>query len=70
MLRHPYFSWLLLLLSPMVGFAREVPDMDSPAFTTVPELSTGFDRLYQQRFAEARETGLSRVPYVPGLRNS
>lgn len=55
MLRHSYFFGLLLLLSPMVGFAREVPDVDSPAFTTVPELSTGFDLLYQQRFAEARE---------------
>jgi hypothetical protein len=40
----------------MVGFAREVPDVDSPAFATVPELSTGFDLLYAQRFAEARET--------------
>jgi hypothetical protein len=30
--------------------------MDTPAFTSVPELSTGFDLLYQQRFAEARET--------------
>ena len=29
---------------------------DSPAFATVPELSTGFDLLYELRFAEARET--------------
>jgi hypothetical protein len=56
MLRHSYFLALLLLLSPMVGFAREVPDMNSPAFTTVPELSAGFDLLYEQRFVEARET--------------
>ena len=54
MLRYPYFSALLLLLSPMVGFAREVP-MDSPTLTAVPELSTGFDLLYEQRFTEARE---------------
>ena len=40
----------------MAGIAREVSDVDSPAFTTVPELSTGFDLLYEQRFAEARET--------------
>src|SRR5580692_1293899 len=53
--RNSYFLVLLLLLSPMVGFAREVPDVDSPAFTSVPELSHGFDLLYQQRFAEARE---------------
>ncbi|HET8923526.1 MAG TPA: hypothetical protein VFN26_11085 [Candidatus Acidoferrum sp.] len=56
MLRHSSFLALLLLLSPMAGFAREVPDLDSLAFTTVPELSTGFDLLYEQRFAEARET--------------
>jgi hypothetical protein len=56
MLRHSYFLALVLLLSPMTGSAREVPHMDSPAFTSVPELSTGFDLLYQQRFAEARET--------------
>ena len=55
MLRHSYFLALLLLLSPMVGAAREVQDVGSPAFTTVPELSTGFDLLYEQRFAEARE---------------
>jgi hypothetical protein len=40
----------------MVGFAREVLDRDSPAFTTEPELSTGFDLLYEQRFTQARET--------------
>ena len=56
MLRHSYFLAILLLLSPMVGWARAVADVDSPAFTTVPELSTGFDLLYEQRFAEARET--------------
>lgn len=40
----------------MAGFAREVPALDSPAFTNVPELSAGFDLLYEQRFGEARET--------------
>jgi hypothetical protein len=55
MLRHCYFLALLLLLSPVIGLAREAPDTDSPAFTTVPELSAGFDLLYQQKFAEARE---------------
>ncbi len=55
MFRHSYFLALLLLLSPVIGFAREAPDADSPAaFTTVPELSAGFDLLYQQKFAEAR----------------
>jgi hypothetical protein len=47
---------LLLLLSPAVGFARGVPNGDSPAFTTVPELSAGFDLLYGQKFDEARQT--------------
>jgi hypothetical protein len=54
-LRYFYFLALLLLLSPVVVFARETPGVESPAFTTVPELSAGFDLLYQQRFAEARK---------------
>jgi hypothetical protein len=54
-LHRSYFLALLLLLSPMVDFARESPGVESPAFTTVPELSAGFDLLYKQRFAEARE---------------
>jgi hypothetical protein len=52
-LRHPHFL-ALLLLSPIFDFARETPG-ESPAFTTVPELRAGFDLLYEQRFAEARE---------------
>jgi hypothetical protein len=55
MLRRFYFVALLLLLCPIVGFARELPSAKSPAFTTVPELSAGFDLLYEQRFVEARE---------------
>jgi hypothetical protein len=54
-LRPSYFLALLLLLIPVVEFARETPGVESPAFTTVPELSAGFDLLYRQRFAEARE---------------
>jgi hypothetical protein len=53
--RHFYFLGLLVLLSPTVDFARETRGVESPAFTTVPELSAGFDLLYRQRFAEARE---------------
>jgi hypothetical protein len=55
-LRHSYFLALLLLLITVVDFAREAPGVESPGFTTVPELSAGFDLLYRQRFAEARET--------------
>jgi hypothetical protein len=54
-LRYFYFLALLLLVSPVVVFARETPGVESPAFTTIPELSAGFDLLYQQRFAEARK---------------
>jgi tetratricopeptide (TPR) repeat protein len=53
---HSYFLTLSLLLSPVVvNVAQDAPGVGSPAFTTVPELSAGFDLLYRQRFAEARE---------------
>jgi hypothetical protein len=67
MARRFYFLALLLLLTPLVASARE-PASDSPAFTTVPELSGGFDLLYQQRFADAREvfsSWKSRNPEEP-----
>jgi hypothetical protein len=55
MLRRPRSLALLLPLSPVIGCGREAPDAGAPAFTTVPELSAGFDLLYQQKFAEACE---------------
>src|SRR5215469_17007421 len=55
MLRCCKFLTLLLLVSPAAGFARGVPNGDSPAFTPVPELSAGFELLYEQKFAEARQ---------------
>ena len=55
MLRCLSFLTLLLLLSPVISFGRGVPDRDSPAFTTVHELTAGFDLLYEQKFAEARQ---------------
>ena len=55
MLRLSKFFILMLLLSPAMGFAAEVPSGDAPAFTAVPELSAGFDLLYEQKFAEARQ---------------
>lgn len=66
MLRRSYFLALLLLLSPMVNFARETPELASPAFTTVPELSGGFDLLYEQRFDDAREIFTSWESRNPG----
>jgi hypothetical protein len=53
-LRHSYFITLILLFSATVAVAREAPGSNSPAFTSVPELSAGFDLLYEQRFAQAR----------------
>jgi hypothetical protein len=38
-----------------LGFATKTPPSPSPAFTTVPELSAGFDLLYQQKFVDARK---------------
>jgi hypothetical protein len=55
MLRFSKFFILMLLLSPAMGFAAEVPSGDAPAFTAVPELNAGFDLLYEQKFAEARQ---------------
>jgi hypothetical protein len=53
---HSYFLALLLLLTPVAAFAGNTPDLGSPSLTTVPELSAGFDLLYQQKFGEARDT--------------
>ena len=55
MLRCSHFLTLLLILSPAIGFAGGTPDVHSPAFTAVPELTAGFDLLYEQKFAEARQ---------------
>src|SRR6266404_1407934 len=66
MLNHSYFLALALLLSQIVGFAREAPDIDSPAFTTVPELSAGFDLLYKQKFDEARQAFVNWESRNPG----
>jgi hypothetical protein len=55
MLRCSKFLTLVLLMSPAIGFGRGVPNGDAPAFTPVPELSAGFDLLYEQKFAEARQ---------------
>src|SRR3974377_34848 len=54
MLRCCNFLTVLLLLSPAISVGRR-PSGDSPAFTAVPELSAGFDLLYEQKFAEARQ---------------
>ena len=64
-MRHSYFLALLLLFNPTLGFARETP-VESPVFTTAPELSAGFDLLYEQRFAEARSAFASWESSNPG----
>lgn len=65
-MRHSYFFPLLLLFSPSVDFARETPDTQSPVFTAAPELSAGFDLLYEQRFPEARSAFASWESRNPG----
>ena len=46
---------IFLILSPSCALAREQSKAaDSPAFTTVPELRSAFDLLYNQKFDEAR----------------
>jgi hypothetical protein len=55
MLRYSRLLAPLLLLSPMGCSAQAVPDVDSPAFATVPELSTGFDLLYELRFGRSTQ---------------
>jgi len=50
-------------LGPVIGFAGETPD-HSPAFTAVPDLTAGFDFLYEQKFAETREVFASWDPAI------
>src|SRR5690242_11794743 len=50
-----YCVAILLLFSAAVCHARARADVASPAFTNVPELVSGFQSLYLQNFAEARE---------------
>jgi hypothetical protein len=45
----------LLLLSAVICGSRSETDARSPAFTKVPELASGFQSLYVQKFTEARE---------------
>jgi tetratricopeptide (TPR) repeat protein len=66
MLRCSNFLAVLLLVSPVLGSAQETPSVDSPALTVVPELSAGFDLLYEQKFAEAREAFVSWKGRNPG----
>jgi hypothetical protein len=50
-----YSAASLLLLAAAVCDARPKADANGPAFTNVPELSSGFHSLYLQEFTEARE---------------
>jgi hypothetical protein len=50
-----YSAASLLLLAAGVCDARPKADANGPAFTNVPELSSGFHSLYLQEFTEARE---------------
>ncbi len=50
-----YSAACLLFLTATVCGARPTADANSPAFTNVPELASGFRSLYLQNFTEARE---------------
>jgi len=55
MLRRSRFLALLLLLSPAIGLGAKRPRPAPRPLQLFPELSAGFDLLYEQKFAEARE---------------
>ena len=61
MLRCSKFLTLVLLMSPAIGFARGLPNGDSPAFTPVPELSAGFDLLFNSDAHHLEDYALSQV---------
>jgi hypothetical protein len=54
MRRQIVFCALVLLLFPTLGRARPETDAESPALTNVPELTTGFRLLYEQKFQDGR----------------
>ncbi len=55
-MRWRIFSLLsLLLLTSGLAHARPEGGPESPAFTNVPEISSGFRLLYEQKFTEARK---------------
>ena len=57
MIRRTLFALLILLLCSGQSLPAQADEADgaSPAFATVPDLSTGFHLLYAQKFSEARE---------------
>lgn len=57
MIRRISLPFLVLLLYGAQSLPTRANEADgaSPAFTTIPELSTGFHLLYAQKFSEARE---------------
>src|ERR1700757_4823392 len=57
-----------MLVVPAIVGAQETPAKLTPAFYPVPELMAGFNQLYEQKFADARETFAnwqSHNPYEP-----
>jgi len=68
-LRSYIFFSALLLLSPIRGFAREARDRRLPVLhKPLPELSPGFDLLYEQKFGGS--TRRFRKLGIPKSRNS
>jgi hypothetical protein len=53
------YVWILVfsaLLAPAITTAQDTTAVSTPGFYPVPELMAGFNLLYQQKFAEARQT--------------
>src|SRR5712664_481713 len=55
---HKYVCILVFsaLLAPAITAAQDATAGSTPAFYPVPQLMTGFNLLYEQKFAEARQT--------------
>jgi hypothetical protein len=60
-----YSAASILLFTAAVCWARPEGDANSPAFSNVPELASGFHSLYLQNFTEAREKFAAWVSQNP-----
>jgi hypothetical protein len=61
-----YTAAALLLFAATACNARPEADANSPAFTSVPELTSGFHSLYLQNFTEARDKFRTWASQHPG----
>jgi len=59
------FSDVRTAVRPGLGFSPEATDVNCAALTTVPALIAGFDLLYEEKFAEARQAFVNWESQVP-----